>query len=146
MQVLAGIADHGSLTAAAKALSMSLPAVVRALAALEADLGVRLSNRTTRSVAVTDEGPALSRTHPPHTAAGCGRSSLTRCGNKRAAGSAFSHRGGAVRSALRRARHHWLRAPLSQGARGRAAARGYRAVEEFQEIKTRIKMVEPLTL
>jgi DNA-binding transcriptional LysR family regulator len=56
MQVLAGIADHGSLTAAAKALSMSLPAVVRALAALEADLGVRLFNRTTRRVAVTDEG------------------------------------------------------------------------------------------
>src|SRR5437879_1440966 len=56
MQVLAGIGDHGSLTAAAKALSMSLPAVVRALAALEADLGVRLFNRTTRRVAVTDEG------------------------------------------------------------------------------------------
>jgi len=56
MQVLLGIADQGSLTAAAKALGMSLPAVVRALAALEADLGVRLLNRTTRRVALTDEG------------------------------------------------------------------------------------------
>ena len=56
MQVLVSIADHGSLTAAAKALGVSLPAVVRALAALEADLGVRLFNRTTRRIAVTDEG------------------------------------------------------------------------------------------
>jgi DNA-binding transcriptional LysR family regulator len=56
MQVLIGIADHGSLTAAAQALGMSMPAVVRALAALEADLGVRLFNRTTRRVALTDEG------------------------------------------------------------------------------------------
>jgi DNA-binding transcriptional LysR family regulator len=56
MQVLVSIADHGSLTAAAEALGVSLPAVVRALAALEADLGVRLFNRTTRRIAVTDEG------------------------------------------------------------------------------------------
>ena len=56
MQVLVGIADHGSLTAAAETLRVSLPAVVRALAALEADLGVRLFHRTTRRIALTDEG------------------------------------------------------------------------------------------
>src|SRR5579872_3603699 len=56
MQVLVSIADEGSLTAAAEALGISLPAVVRALAALEADLGVRLFNRTTRRIALTDEG------------------------------------------------------------------------------------------
>src|ERR1700741_1383833 len=56
MQVLVSIADHGSLTAAAKALRVSLPAVVRALAALEADLGARLFHRTTRRIALTDEG------------------------------------------------------------------------------------------
>jgi len=56
MQVALGIADRGSFTAAAKALGMSVPAVVRALAALEADLGVRLFNRTTRRVALTEEG------------------------------------------------------------------------------------------
>jgi DNA-binding transcriptional LysR family regulator len=56
MQVLVGIADHGSLTAAAEALRVSLPAVVRALAALEADLGARLFHRTTRRIALTDEG------------------------------------------------------------------------------------------
>lgn len=56
MQVLVAIAEHGSLTGASKALGSSLPPVVRALAALEVDLGVRLFNRTTRRVALTDEG------------------------------------------------------------------------------------------
>ena len=50
------IADDGSLTAAAGALGMSLPAVVRSLAALEAELGARLFQRTTRRLALTQEG------------------------------------------------------------------------------------------
>lgn len=50
------IADLGSLTAAARALETSLPSVVRTLAALEAQLGARLFNRTTRRLALTDEG------------------------------------------------------------------------------------------
>ena len=50
------IADEGSLTKAAHALDLSLPAVVRSLAGLEAHLRVRLFNRTTRRVALTDEG------------------------------------------------------------------------------------------
>jgi DNA-binding transcriptional LysR family regulator len=50
------IADDGSLTAAAAALGMSLPAVVRSLAALEAELGARLFQRTTRRLALTQEG------------------------------------------------------------------------------------------
>ena len=37
-------------------MELSLPAVVRSLAALEAQLRVRLFNRTTRRVALTDEG------------------------------------------------------------------------------------------
>ncbi|WP_295951353.1 LysR family transcriptional regulator [Rhodoferax sp.] len=56
MQTFVQIADQGSLTAAALALDTSLPAVVRALAALEADLGVRLFQRTTRRIALTEEG------------------------------------------------------------------------------------------
>ncbi|BDT68117.1 HTH-type transcriptional regulator DmlR [Comamonadaceae bacterium OS-1] len=56
MQTFVQIADQGSLTAAALALGTSLPAVVRALAALEADLGVRLFQRTTRRIALTEEG------------------------------------------------------------------------------------------
>ncbi|HMI90432.1 MAG TPA: LysR family transcriptional regulator [Polyangiales bacterium] len=56
MQTFAAIADQGSLTAAARTLGGSLPAVVRSLAALEAQLGVRLFNRTTRRVALTEDG------------------------------------------------------------------------------------------
>jgi DNA-binding transcriptional LysR family regulator len=56
MQVFVCIAEAGSLTGAARALGSSLPAVVRALAALEAQLGVRLFNRTTRRIALTEEG------------------------------------------------------------------------------------------
>lgn len=56
MRTFVTIAEHGSLTAAARLLDSSLPAVVRTLAALEAHLGVRLMNRTTRRIALTDEG------------------------------------------------------------------------------------------
>ncbi len=50
------IADKGSLTKAADSLGKSLPAVVRMLAALEDNLRVRLFNRTTRRIALTEEG------------------------------------------------------------------------------------------
>ena len=50
------IVDKGSLTAAANSLDTSLPSVVRTLAALERELGVRLLNRTTRRLHLTDEG------------------------------------------------------------------------------------------
>src|SRR5215470_19349332 len=56
MQTFVRIVDEGSLTAAARALDSSLPAVVRSLAALEKHLGVRLLNRTTRRVSLTEEG------------------------------------------------------------------------------------------
>ncbi len=56
MKTFVQIADDGSFTAAAASLGMSLPAVVRGLAALEADLGARLFQRTTRRIALTQEG------------------------------------------------------------------------------------------
>jgi DNA-binding transcriptional LysR family regulator len=56
MRTFVAIADAGSLTRAARAQGRSLPAVVRALAALEAELGVRLFHRTTRRIALTDSG------------------------------------------------------------------------------------------
>ncbi|MGV3494962.1 MAG: LysR family transcriptional regulator [Ramlibacter sp.] len=56
MQTFVRIAEHGSLTAAAAALGTSLPSVVRALAAYEAALGVRLFHRTTRRISLTEEG------------------------------------------------------------------------------------------
>ncbi|HCZ16934.1 MAG TPA: LysR family transcriptional regulator [Candidatus Accumulibacter sp.] len=56
MQALVKIVDSGSLTAAAEALAVSQPSMVRTLAALEREVGVRLLNRTTRRMALTDEG------------------------------------------------------------------------------------------
>lgn len=56
MQTFVRIVDKGSLTAAATSLGTSLPAVVRTLAALEAHLRVRLLNRTTRRLALTEDG------------------------------------------------------------------------------------------
>lgn len=56
MRLALAIADAGSLTAAARAEGTSLPAAVRLLAALEAELGIRLFQRTTRRVALTEAG------------------------------------------------------------------------------------------
>ncbi|HEY0825025.1 MAG TPA: LysR family transcriptional regulator [Ramlibacter sp.] len=56
MQTFVRIAEAGSLTAAARELGASLPAVVRSLAAYERALGVRLFHRTTRRITLTDEG------------------------------------------------------------------------------------------
>lgn len=56
MQVFVRIVESGSLTAAADALDVSVPSVVRSLAALERAVGVRLLNRTTRRSSLSDEG------------------------------------------------------------------------------------------
>ena len=58
MTMFVNIVEKGSLTAAAEALGTSPPSTVRALAALERSLGARLLNRTTRRIALTDEGRA----------------------------------------------------------------------------------------
>ncbi|TFH87229.1 LysR family transcriptional regulator [Billgrantia azerbaijanica] len=56
MTVFVHIVDAGSLTGAAKALDTSLTSVVRSLATLEEVLGARLLNRSTRRIALTEEG------------------------------------------------------------------------------------------
>ena len=56
MATFVEIVDRGSLTAAAGTLDRSLPSVVRTLASLEQALSVRLLNRTTRRIALTNEG------------------------------------------------------------------------------------------
>lgn len=50
------VADHASFAEAGRRLNMSPTTVSRAIAALEAELGVQLLMRTTRSVRLTDEG------------------------------------------------------------------------------------------
>ena len=54
--VLAAIVDSGTFAAAGDILNMSQSGVSRAIARLEARLGIRLLERTTRSVSLTDEG------------------------------------------------------------------------------------------
>ncbi|GAA4323464.1 LysR family transcriptional regulator [Pigmentiphaga soli] len=53
------LANHGSLAATARALDMTPPAVTKRLAQLEARLGVRLVNRSTRRLSLTHEGELL---------------------------------------------------------------------------------------
>lgn len=61
MQFFVLVARHGSLAAAARALDLTPPAATKRLAGLEARLGVRLLNRTTRSVSLTSEGETYLR-------------------------------------------------------------------------------------
>lgn len=56
MTTFVRIVEAGSLTSAAERLDTSLTSVVRSLSALEETLGIRLLNRTTRRIALTDEG------------------------------------------------------------------------------------------
>ena len=56
MAMFVAVAELGSFAEAARRLNRDPAAVTRAVAALEANLRVRLLNRTTRSVALTDEG------------------------------------------------------------------------------------------
>ena len=56
ISVLSAIVDSGSFAAAGDVLNMSQSGVSRSIARLEARLGIRLLERTTRSVSLTDEG------------------------------------------------------------------------------------------
>ena len=56
MVAFAKIVEGGSLSAGARAVGKSLPAVCRSLAQLEKRLGERLLHRTTRRIALTDAG------------------------------------------------------------------------------------------
>src|SRR5690606_34099984 len=58
MQVFERVADQSGFAAAARALDMSPPAVTRLIAELEAYLGTRLFQRTTRKVSLTEAGEA----------------------------------------------------------------------------------------
>ena len=56
MRVFAAVVDAGSFVGASNAIEMSKPAVSRHVQDLEARLGVRLLQRTTRKLSLTEEG------------------------------------------------------------------------------------------
>src|SRR5271170_4007552 len=53
------VAEHRSFTKAAAQVGVALPTMSQTIRSLEERLGVRLFNRTTRSVAVTEAGERL---------------------------------------------------------------------------------------
>ena len=59
LELVLAVRDHGSLAAAAQSLDVAPPVVTKRLAALEARLGQRLFQRTTRRVSPTAEGEAV---------------------------------------------------------------------------------------
>lgn len=56
MEVFVAVVDHGGFASAARRLDLSASVVTRAVADLEARLGLRLLTRTTRSVRTTEAG------------------------------------------------------------------------------------------
>lgn len=63
--VLAAVVEAGSFVRAGEALGLTQSAVSRAIARLERQIGVRLLDRTTRSMALTAEGRRLYETVSP---------------------------------------------------------------------------------
>ena len=59
LRVLKSVAEHGSFSAAAEALSYTQPAISQQIAALERTSGATLVDRTSRGVRLTDAGRAL---------------------------------------------------------------------------------------
>ncbi len=60
LRVLAAVARHGSVTAAARALNYAQPSVSHHLARLEAETGARLVQRAGRGIQLTDAGRLLA--------------------------------------------------------------------------------------
>ena len=65
LKTLLLVRNHGSIAGAARSLNVDPSSVSRTLAGIEADLGVRLFQRTTRRLTVTEEGQIyLARLEP----------------------------------------------------------------------------------
>jgi LysR family transcriptional regulator for bpeEF and oprC len=61
MRVVREVSRLGSFTAAGRELKLSTPSISRLVGELETDLGVRLFNRTTRRIALTEAGEQFLR-------------------------------------------------------------------------------------
>jgi DNA-binding transcriptional LysR family regulator len=69
LEVLSAVASAGSFVAAGRALGLTASGVSRAVARLEAHLGVRLFDRNARVVLLTDEGRRFLAAVVPHLGA-----------------------------------------------------------------------------
>lgn len=68
ISVFAAVVDAGTFAAASEAIGMTPPGVSRAIARLEKGLNIRLFNRTTRSISLTEEGRRFYEQVMPHLA------------------------------------------------------------------------------
>ena len=66
--VLSAVVEAGTIVRAAEALGLTASAVSRAVSRLETRVGVRLLDRTTRSLSLTDEGRRFYEQVGPHLA------------------------------------------------------------------------------
>lgn len=66
ISVFAAVVDAGTFAAASEVMGMSPPGVSRAIARLEKRLKIRLFNRTTRAVSLTEEGRRFYEQVMPH--------------------------------------------------------------------------------
>lgn len=83
LEAILAVARHRSFRAAATELNVSTSALSHSVAALEARMGVRLFNRTTRSVSLSEIGAEFVRTVTP--ALSTIRIALEQAGNSQAA-------------------------------------------------------------
>lgn len=68
INVFTAVVDAGTFAAAAEVMGISPPGVSRAIARLEKKLKIRLFNRTTRSVSLTEDGRRFYEQVMPHLA------------------------------------------------------------------------------
>lgn len=61
MSVFAKVVELGSFTAAARQLQMSVSSISQTVAKLEDELQVKLLNRSTRSLGLTEAGKSITR-------------------------------------------------------------------------------------
>jgi DNA-binding transcriptional LysR family regulator len=66
MGVISAVVEAGSFARAGEALGLTQPAVSRAVARLEERVGIRIFNRTARSISLTDEGRRFYDAVAPH--------------------------------------------------------------------------------
>jgi DNA-binding transcriptional LysR family regulator len=66
ISIFSAVVDAGTFAAASELMGMSPPGVSRAIARLERRLNVRLFNRTTRAVSLTEEGRRFYEQVMPH--------------------------------------------------------------------------------